>query len=133
MTPNPQTWRDIVANAQLAISELDEAEHAVAREMRRLENAAAARDTVMTPSEKAKWLTLSNLQKTIARKKAQVADAAAMALDAHPDVARMRDRFRAVNADLDDVKAKLESLAMTLDRVAKAVEIVGDILAQLPV
>jgi len=133
MSRSLRTRRHIVTTAQQAIREVENVERAIAEEMRRIENAAAARDAVMTPTEKARWLTLSNLQKTIVRKKAQLADAAVMALDAHPDVARMRDRFRAVNADLEEAKSKLERLAMTLDRIAKALEAVGEILALLPV
>lgn len=132
LNSNLSTWSAIVVAARRAITELEIVERELGQAMRQIENAAAERDSVMTPAEKAKWKNHSDLQKVVVRKKLQIVDASAIALDAHPAVQRMRARFQHVNRDLEKAKENLEQIAVALKSINKALEAIVKILEIIP-
>jgi hypothetical protein len=55
-----------------------------------------------------------------------------MALDASPDAVALRKRFQSINRDLEKTKEQLEDIADTAKKVAKAIQIIEQIVANVP-
>jgi hypothetical protein len=126
------TFQEIAASGQRAREQLSQTERDLNKQMLAIEDAAIAAGRAMTAAEKEQWDERDAALRDVLRRKKQVADATAMALDASPDAVALRKRFQSINRDLEKTKEQLEDIADTAKKVAKAIQIIEQIVANVP-